>query len=54
MRKKYTGFTLLELSIVLIIVSMLLMLTFNSGRYFLEQNHINETHIKLDSIKNFL
>lgn len=54
MRKKYTGFTLLELSIVLIIASMLLMLTFNSGRYFLEQNHIKATHVKLESIQNAL
>lgn len=54
MRKKYNGFTLLELSIVLIIASMLLMLTFNSGRYFLEQNHRKATHVKVDSIQNAL
>ncbi|MDD2839561.1 MAG: prepilin-type N-terminal cleavage/methylation domain-containing protein [Rickettsiales bacterium] len=54
MKKKYTGFTLLELSIVLIISSMLLTITFNSGKYFLEQNHIRATHVKLDTIQNAL
>ncbi|HSQ97708.1 MAG TPA: prepilin-type N-terminal cleavage/methylation domain-containing protein [Rickettsiales bacterium] len=54
MNKKYSGFTLLELSIVLAIVAILLTLSFNSAKYFLEQNHIKATHVKLNAIQNAL
>lgn len=54
MKKNYFAFTLLELSIVLTIVALLLTLSFNSARYFLEQNHIRATRIRLETIKNAL
>ncbi len=54
MKNKYNAFTLIELSIVLVISSMLLMLSFGGGQYFLEQNHIRATRIKLETIQNAL
>lgn len=52
MRNK--GFTLLELSIVLLIASMLATFSVGIGKFFLEQNKIRATQIKLRTIANAL
>jgi type II secretory pathway pseudopilin PulG len=54
MKKYCIGFSLLELSIVLLIMTMLLALSLSSGKYFMEQNHIRATYIKLNTIQNSL
>lgn len=46
------GFSLLELSIVLIIMSMLLTLGIESSKYILKQSYIKSTISKLQSIQN--
>lgn len=51
---KNKGFTLLELSIVLVIGSLILVASFESGKYFMIQNHIKSTNIKLNTIQNAL
>ena len=52
MRNK--AFTLLEMSIVLVITSTLLTLGIGIGNFFLEQNKIKSTKIKLKTIANAL
>ena len=51
---KNSGFTLLELSIVLLIASMLATFSVGIGNFFLEQNKIRATQIKLRTIANAL
>ncbi len=51
---KNSGFTLLELSIVLLIASMLATFSVGIGKFFLEQNKIRATQIKLRTIANAL
>lgn len=54
MKTKINGFSLLEISIVLIIAGMLLSVSFQSAKYFLLQNHIETTKIKLNTIQDAL
>ena len=51
---KNGGFTLLELSIVLLIASMLATFSVGIGKFFLEQNKIRATQIKLRTIASAL
>lgn len=51
---KNSGFTLLELSIVLLIASMLATFSVGIGKFFLEQNKIRATQIKLRTIASAL
>ena len=51
---KNSGFTLLELSIVLLMASMLATFSVGIGKFFLEQNKIRATQIKLRTIANAL
>lgn len=51
---KNKAFTLLEISIVLVIASILLSLGIGIGRFFLQQNQIKSTKIKLKTIANAL
>lgn len=49
--KKYSGFSLIELSVVLLIIGLLLITSFESSKYFLIQNHIKATNVKLNAIQ---
>ena len=54
MKKFLNAFTLLELSVVLVIVVILTTIGFDMGKYFLEQNRVRTTEIKLTKIQNAL
>lgn len=49
--KKDSGFTLIELSVVILIISLLLVTSFEGSKYFLIQNHIKATNVKLNAIQ---
>lgn len=49
--KKDSGFSLIELSVVLLIIGLLLITSFEGSKYFLIQNHIKATNVKLNAIQ---
>lgn len=49
--KKDSGFTLIELSVVILIISLLLVTSFEGSKYFLIQNQIKATNVKLNAIQ---
>ncbi len=49
--KKDSGFSLIELSVVILIISLLLVTSFEGSKYFLIQNHIKATNVKLNAIQ---
>lgn len=49
--KKDGGFSLIELSVVLLIIGLLLITSFEGSKYFLIQNHIKATNVKLNAIQ---
>lgn len=49
--KKDSGFSLIELSVVLLIIGLLLVTSFEGSKYFLIQNHIKATNVKLNAIQ---
>jgi len=52
MKSKSLGFSLLEISIVLIISSILLGISFEAGKFFLLHNSIETTKIKMNTLQN--
>lgn len=49
--KKDSGFSLIELSVVLLIIGLLLITSFEGSKYFLIQNHVKATNVKLNAIQ---
>ena len=49
--KKDSGFSLIELSVVILIIGLLLVTSFEGSKYFLIQNHIKATNVKLNAIQ---
>ena len=49
--KNKNAFTLIELAVVLFIISALLVASFEVGKYFLMQNQIKATNVKLNAIQ---
>ncbi len=54
MEKNFKGFTMVELSIVIIIIGLLFIGSFEAGKHFMLQNNIKATIIKLNAIQNAL
>lgn len=54
MKKNFKGFTMIELSIVIIIIGLLFVGSFEAGKHFMIQNNIKATIIKLNTIQNAL
>ena len=49
--KNNKGFSLVELSIVIVIIALMLVTAFAGGQYFLNQNQIKATNVKLNAIQ---
>lgn len=49
--KKNKGFSLVELSVVILIISLLLVFSFEGSQYFLINNQIRATNVKLNTIQ---
>ena len=49
--KNNKGFSLVELSIVIVIIALMLVTAFAGGQYFLTQNQIKATNVKLNAIQ---
>ena len=49
--KKDSGFSLIELSVVILIIGLLLVTSFEGSKYFLIQNQIKATNVKLNAIQ---
>lgn len=49
--KKDSGFSLIELSVVMLIIGLLLVTSFEGSKYFLIQNNIKATNVKLNAIQ---
>ena len=49
--KNGRGFSLVELAIVVVVIALLLVTTFEGGEYFLLQNQIKSTNVKLNAIQ---
>ena len=49
--KNNKGFSLVELSIVVVIIALMLVAAFAGGQYFLTQNQIKATNVKLNAIQ---
>ena len=54
MNKNLKAFTLLELSIVIVVISLIFIGGFETSKYFMNQNNINATIVKLNTIQNAL
>ena len=49
--KNNKGFSLVELSIVIVVIALMLVTAFAGGQYFLTQNQIKATNVKLNAIQ---